>query len=443
VQVETRYAKSGGLSIAYQVVGSGPIDLVVIPIWVSHLEYAWEEPSLARFYRRLSSFSRLILFDKRGTGLSDRVADADLPTLEERMDDVGAVMDAVGSERAALFGMHEGGAMAALFAATHPERVSALVAFGMFASRLEAPDYPWGWTADRRGEWLAEVERTWGGPVGLEAVAPSVAGDERFARWWSTYLRLGSSPGAAVALARMNSEIDIRDVLPAVRLPTLLLHRTGDRRVAVDEARWIAGRIPEARLVELPGEDHLPWAGEQDALLDEVQEFLTGARGGPAPDRVLATILFTDIVGSTEHAVRLGDGAWGELLERHDRVVRAGLERWRGRELDTAGDGFLAEFDGPARAIRCAGEIASRVRDLGLDVRAGVHTGEVERAGRTLRGIAVHIGARIAAKAAPGEILVSQTVKDLVVGSGLAFEDRGEHELKGVPGSWRLYAAAP
>jgi len=439
VQVETRYAKSGGLSIAYQVVGSGPIDLVVIPIWVSHLEYAWEEPSLARFYRRLSSFSRVILFDKRGTGLSDRVADSDLPTLEERMDDVGAVMDAVGSERAALFGMHEGGAMSALFAAAHPERVSALVAFGMFASRLKAPDYPWGWTPERRSEWVAEVERTWGGPVGLAAVAPSVAGDELFARWWATYLRLGSSPGAAVALAQMNSEIDIRSVLPAVRVPTLLLQRTGDRRVALDEARWIAERIPEARLVELPGEDHLPWAGDQDALLDEVEEFLTGARTGPAPDRVLTTVLFTDIVGSTEHAVRLGDAAWRELLERHDAAVRAALERWHGREIDAAGDGFLAEFDGPARAIRCAAEIVWRVRDLGLDVRAGVHTGEVERTGRTLLGIAVHIGARVAAKAGAGEILVSQTVKDLVAGSGLAFEDRGEHELKGVPASWRLY----
>ena len=443
VQAATRYAKSGGVSIAFQVIGSGPIDIVLIPIWVSHLEYAWEEPSLARFYRRLSSFSRLILFDKRGTGLSDRVADDDLPTLEERMDDLGAVMDAAGSERAAIFGMHEGGAMSALFAAAHPERVSALVAFGMFASRLDAADYPWGWTPERRREWLAEIERNWGGPVGLAEAAPSVAGDERFARWWSTYLRLGSSPGAALTLARMNSEIDIRNVLPAVRVPTLLLHRTDDRRVAVDEARWIAGRIPNARLVELPGEDHLPWTGDQDALLDEVEEFLTGARSGPAPDRVLATVLFTDIVGSTEQAVRLGDREWRELVERHDSVVRVELERWRGRELDAAGDGFLAEFDGPARAIRCAGEIVARVHELGLDVRAGVHTGEVERTGSTLRGIAVHIGARVAAKAAPGEILVSQTVKDLVAGSGLAFKDRGEHELKGVPDSWRLYAVVP
>jgi class 3 adenylate cyclase len=443
MEAVTRYAKSGDVSIAYQVVGEGPIDIVLIPIWVSHLEYAWEEPSLARFYRRLASFSRLILFDKRGTGLSDRVGDVHLPTLEERMDDVGAVMDAVGSERAAMFGVHEGAAMSALFAATHPERVSTLVAFGMFASRLRAPDYPWGWTPERRAEWLDEIERTWGGPVGLAAAAPSAAGDERFARWWSTYLRLGSSPGAALALARMNSDIDIRDVLPAVRVPTLLLHRVDDRRVAVDEARFIAGRIPDARLVELPGEDHLPWVGEQDAMLDEVEEFLTGARSAHPPDRVLATVLFTDIVGSTEHAVRLGDRAWRELVELHDGAVRIALARWGGRELDTAGDSFLAEFDGPARAIRCAADILARVRELGLDLRAGVHTGEVERAGSTLRGIAVHIGARVAAQAAPGEILVSQTVKDLVAGSGLAFEDRGEHALKGVPDSWRLYAVVP
>ncbi len=388
-------------------------------------------------------FLPTVLFDKRGTGLSDRVPISELPTLEERMDDVRAVMDAAGSERAAIFGMHEGTAMSALFAAAHPERVSALVAFGMFARRLAAPDYPWGWTAERRREWVDEIERTWGGAVGLAAVAPSVAADEGFAHWWSTYLRLGSSPGAAVALARMNSEIDIRTVLPAVRVPTLLLHRTGDRRVAADEARWIANQIPEATLVELAGEDHLPWTGEQDALLDEVEEFLTGARTGPAVDAVLATVLFTDIVGSTEHAARIGDAAWRDLVELHDRAVRVELERWRGREISTSGDGFLIEFDGPARAIRCAAAIIGRVRSLGLDVRAGVHTGEVERTAGTLRGIAVHIGARVAAKAASGEVLVSQTVKDLVVGSGLTFDDRGAHELRGVPGSWRLYAAVP
>jgi len=338
--------------------------------------------------------------------------------------------------------MHEGGAMAALFAAAHPEHVSALVAFGMFASSLEAPDYPWGWRPDRRRDWLAEVERTWGGPVGLAAVAPSVAGDERFARWWSTYLRLGSSPGAAVALARMNSEIDIRNVLLAVHVSPLLLHRTGDRRVAVDEARWIAGRIPDARLVELPGEDHLPWAGEQDALLDEVEEFLTGDRQRREPDRVLATVMFTDIVGSTVMAAELGDRRFGDLIASHDALVRRQLDRFQGRAVKTVGDGFLATFDGPARAVRCAVAITEGVHNLGIEVRAGLHTGEVEVVGDDLGGMAVHIGARVAASAEAGEVLVSSTVRDLVVGSGIAFTERGVHALRGVPGEWRLFAAS-
>jgi class 3 adenylate cyclase len=440
VQPQTRYARSGDLSIAYQVVGEGKLDLVVIPIWISHLEHAWEEPSLARFYNRLASFARVILFDKRGTGLSDRVAADSPPTLEERIDDIDAVMSAAGSEQAAIFGMHEGGALAALFAATHPERVSALVTFGMFARRLGAPDHPWGWQSGRREEWIDEIERGWGGPVGLATVAPTVARDERFATWWATYLRSGGSPGAAVALARMNSEIDVREVLPAVHVPTLLVHRVDDERVSIDEARWISGQIPGAKLVELPGRDHLPWVGDAQGVLDEVEEFLTGVRRGPEPDRVLATVLFTDIVGSTRHAARLGDGAWAELLERHNALTRAELERWRGREVDTIGDGFLAEFDGPARAIRCAEAVISVVGALGLELRAGVHTGEAERSAGDLRGIAVHIGARVAARAEPGEVLVSGTVKDLVVGSGIEFEDRGEHELRGVPGRWRLYA---
>jgi class 3 adenylate cyclase len=435
-----RYARSGEVNIAYQVVGEGAIDLVVIPIWVSHLEYAWEEPSLARFYRRLASFSRLVLLDKRGTGLSDRPGDGALQTLEERMDDVRAVLDAVGSEQAALFGMHDGGTMAALFAATYPERTLALTAFGMFARRLRAPGYEHGWEAGRRQEWIREIEQTWGGAVGLAEVAPSVAGDPRFERWWATYLRLGASPGAAVALARMNDEIDIRDVLPAIHVPTLLLHRVDDRRVGVAEARAIAEAIPAARLVELPGADHLPWVGDQDAVLDELEEFLTGARRAPDPHRILATVLFTDVVGSTERAVELGDRRWRELLERHDAHVRRELAHWHGREVDKAGDGFLASFDGPARAIRCALAIREAVGMLGLDLRAGVHTGECEVEDGRLTGIAVHIGARVAALAAPGEVLVSSTVKDLVAGSGIAFEDRGEHELKGIPGTWRLYA---
>ncbi|HSL63436.1 MAG TPA: adenylate/guanylate cyclase domain-containing protein [Gaiellaceae bacterium] len=436
----TRYARSGGVNIAYQVVGDGPFDLVVIPIWVSHLEQAWEEPSLAAFYGRLAAFSRLILFDKRGTGLSDRVADDALPSLEERMDDVRAVMDAVGSREAALFGMHEGGTMAILFAATYPERVRALVTFGAFARRLWAPDHPWGRTADDRAAWVGEIVSAWGGPVGLDRVAPSRAGDEGFAVWWASYLRHGASPGAAAAMARMNDEIDVRPVLGAVHVPTLVVHRVDDRRVDVEEARFLAAEIPGATLVELPGEDHLPWAGDPAAVLDEVELFLTGTRRGPEPDRVLASLLFTDVVGSTRLAASLGDRRWRELLGRHDRLVRAAIEQWRGREVDTTGDGFFAAFDGPARAVRCARAAVEAVRTLGLELRAGVHTGEVEVDGDDVRGIAVHIAARVAALAGPGEVLVSQTVADLVAGSGLAFEERGEHELRGVPGRWRLAA---
>ncbi|MBD0330174.1 MAG: adenylate/guanylate cyclase domain-containing protein [Thermoleophilia bacterium] len=442
MRVRTRYAKSGRFNVAYQVLGAGARDLVVIPIWVSHLEAAWEYPPLAAFYRRLASFARVIVFDKRGTGLSDRVPDDVVPTLEDRMDDVVAVMGAAGSEQAALFGMHEGGAMAALFAATHPERANALVTFGMFARRLAADDFPLGWTAERRREWLEQIERDWGDPVGVEEITPTAAADPGFREWWARYLRVGASPGAARALAEMNSAIDVRDVLPSVRVPTLVLHRAGDRRVSVQEARWIADRIPRARLVELPGEDHLPWVGDQDAVLDEVEEFLTGVRRGPDPDRVLATLLFTDVVESTRRAAEVGDRAWRELIEAHDELVRDELRRWRGEEVDSTGDGVFAAFDGPARAIRCALALAASVRSLGLEIRAGVHTGEVERTSRTLRGISVHIAARVAARAAPGEVLVSHTVKDLIVGSGIALAERGEHVLKGAPGTWRLYAAA-
>jgi class 3 adenylate cyclase len=438
---ETRYAKNGDVHVAYQVVGEGELDLVFVPGWISHLEYAWEEPSFARFLERLASFSRLIMFDKRGTGMSDR--EAGLPTLEERMDDVRAVMDTVGSKRAAILGTSEGGNMSVLFAATYPERTIALVTFGIFAKRIWSEDYPWAPTPEEREAWYAELEREWGGPAELGTLAPSRAADERFAAWWATYLRLGASPTAALTLARTNTQIDVRDVLPTIGVPTLVLHRTGDRDVSVEEARYIAARIPGARLVELPGEDHLVFAGDQDALLDEIEEFLTGVRRGPEPDRVLATVLFTDIVGSTERVAELGDRGWRDVLERHHAVVRRALARFRGREVDTAGDGFLATFDGPARAIRCAEAIIEAVHQLGLDVRAGIHTGECERVGEGVRGIAVHIGARVAAQANPGEVLVSSTVKDLVAGSGIRFEERGERALKGVPGAWRLFAAAP
>jgi class 3 adenylate cyclase len=440
---QTRYAKSGDVSIAYQVVGRGSLDLVYVPGWVSNVEGNWEEPSYARFLERLASFSRLITFDKRGTGLSDRVPEHELPTLEERMDDVRAVMDAVGSERAALFGVSEGGPMCALFAATYPDRTSALTVYGTYARRGPAPDYPWGRSPEEQDAFLREIEEEWGGPVALADRAPGAMGDQRFVRWWSTYLRQSASPGAVLALTRMNYEVDVRDVLPTIHVPTLVLHREGDRIMRVDEAAYIAQRIPDAKLVVLPGDDHLPWVGDQDALLDEIEEFLTGVRRGPEPDRVLATVLFTDIVGSTERASELGDRRWHDLLERHNAVVRRALSRFRGREIDTAGDGFLATFDGPARAVRCARSIVEGVRQLDLEVRAGLHTGECEIAGGDVRGIAVHIGARVAALAGPGEVLVSSTVKDLVAGSELRFEDRGEQALRGVRGTWRLFAAIP
>ncbi len=437
---ETRYAKSGDLNIAYQVVGEGPFDLLFAPGWVSHLEESWEEPLLARFLTRLASFSRLILFDKRGTGMSDRVPVDALPTLEERTDDMRAVLDAAGAERAAVFGHSEGGNMAVLFAATYPERTTALVTFGIFAKRAWSPDYPWAPTPEERQLFFEVIERDWGGMMDLADIAPTAAGDEAFALRLARYFRRAASPGAALALARMNTEIDIRAVLSTIRVPTLILHRSRDRDANVEEGRWIAGQVAGARFVELDGDDHLPWVGDQDAVLDEVEEFLTGVRRAPDPDRVLSTVLFADIARSTERAVQLGDRAWRALLGRHEADVRASLERFRGRLVDTAGDGFFATFDGPARAIRSAAAIRDRARSVELELRSGVHTGEVELADGAVRGIAVHLGARVAALADPGEILVSSTVKDLVAGSGIGFEDRGEHELKGVPGAWRLYA---
>ena len=439
---KTEYARSGELHIAYQVVGDGPFDLVYVPGWVSHLELAWEEPTLARFLRRLASFSRLILFDKRGTGLSDRVPNAELPSLEERMDDLRAVMDAAGSKRAAVFGFSEGGNLSTLFAATYPERTIALVMFGTFSKRIRSADYPWAPTVEEREQQYEEVARDWGGRMNLDRYVPSRLDDETFTRRLSAYFRSAASPGAAVALLRMNTEIDTRAVLPAIHVPTLVVHRTGDRSVHVDEGRWMAGQICGARFTELPGEDHMPWVGDQDSVLDEIQEFLTGVRPDREPDRVLATVLVTDIVGSTRHASTLGDRAWCELLDRHHAVMRRELAAFRGREIDTAGDGFLATFDGPARAVGCACRIRDAMKPLGLEIRAGLHPGESERPNGKVRGIAVHTGARIASAAQAGEILVSSTVKDLVSGSGIRFEDRGEHALKDIPRSWRLYAAA-
>jgi len=422
------------------VVGAGALDLVYVPGWVSNIEAMWEEPALARFLRRLTSFSRLILFDKRGTGLSDRVPNAELPTLEQRMDDVRAVMDAVGSERAALFGHSEGGNMCVLFAATYPERTAALVTLGVYAKRLQSDDYPWAPTLQQRERDIHELERGWG-DVDLGYYAPSRIGDERFARDLATYFRRSASPGAAAALMRMNSQIDVRDVLPTVQVSALVMHRTGDHDVNVEEGRYIAARIPGAKFVELPGDDHIFWASDVDGVVDEIEEFLTGARPMREPDRVLATVLFTDIVGSTERAAALGDRRWRAVLESHDALARREIDRHRGRHVKATGDGVLATFDGPARAVRSAVAIRDAVQALGVDVRAGVHTGECELIGDDdIGGIAVHTGARVAALAAPGQVLVSSTVKDLVAGSGIEFEDRGEHELKGVPGQWRIYA---
>ncbi len=435
---ETRYAKSGDLNIAYQVVGDGPLDLLYVPGWISNVELMWDEPAHAHVLERLASFARLIVFDKRGTGLSDPVPLDRLPTLEERMDDVRAVLDAVGSEHTALFGFSEGGNLSVLFAATYPQRTTALVLYAVFAKRIWSPDYPWAPTAEAREREIADLERNWSHTMDLDALAPSEG--EAFKRRLATYMRRSASPGAAVALLRMNSEIDVREVLPHVQAPTLVLHRVGDLDANVAEGRWIAERIPGARFVELEGDSHLLWAGDTDAIVDEIEEFLTGVRRGPEPDRVLATVLFTDVVGSTKRAQDLGDRRWRELLDHHHDVVRGRLDRFHGREVDTAGDGFLATFDGPARAVRCARAITGAVHELGLDVRAGVHTGECELVGGDIRGIAVHTGARVAALAGAGEVFVSSTVKDLTAGSGIEFEDRGDHELKGVPGTWRLYA---
>jgi pimeloyl-ACP methyl ester carboxylesterase/DNA-binding winged helix-turn-helix (wHTH) protein len=439
---ETHYARSGDVNIAYQVVGDGPIDLVFVMGWVSHVEYFWAEPSFARFLTRLASFSRLILFDKRGTGLSDRVPLNQLPTLEQRMDDVRAVMDAVGSERAALCGISEGGPMCSLFAATYPEKTLALIMIGTYAKRIWDPEYPWAPTEEERETFYEEIQRDWGGPVGIEERAPSVANDARFRDWWATYLRMGASPGAAVALTRMNAEIDVRDVLPSIRVPTLIIHRTGDVCLKVEEGRYVAQKIPAARLVELPGVDHLPFVGDQDEIHFEIEEFLTGVRHAPEQDRVLATVLFARAIGPASSG-SLPEGRWKELLDRYLAQARKEIDWFRGREIETIDGGLFATFDGPARAIRAACAIREAARRLGIEIKAGLHTGECDIMGRRVGGIAIDIGEQVVEKAAPGEVLVSRTVKDLVAGSGIGFEDRGDHLLDGVTGEWRLFSVAP
>jgi pimeloyl-ACP methyl ester carboxylesterase len=440
---ETRYAKSGDVNIAYQVTGEGPFDLVFVPGFVSHIEIEGSLPSFAPMLERLASFSRLIRFDKRGTGMSDRVGGA--PTLETRMDDVRAVMDAVGSRRAAFYGLSEGAALSILFAATYPDRTAALVVRSAYPRRMWAPDYPWGRTEE---EYVREVE----GAVQLfgprdrasEVLRTIGRFDDEEVDDFIAGVRFGSSPGSLEALHRMNKEIDVRHVLPAVRVPTLILHGSEDTIVPLEVARYMASHIPSARVVEIPDAGHLALgkptleiAGHIESFVKEVWE--AGGWEEREPDRVLATVLFTDIVGATAKAVELGDRAWRELLQQHHEAIRRQLARFRGKEIDTSGDGFFASFDGPARAIRCACAVVSAVRELGMDVRAGLHTGECELVDGKVGGIAVHIGARIAAQAEPGEVLVSRTVKDLVAGSGIDFQDRGEPQLKGVPGEWQLY----
>ena len=438
VQAETRYAKSGDLNIAYQVLGDGPIDLVWAPGYMSHLEQNQWWPAYASFLERMAAFSRLIMFDRRGTGLSDRILA--LGSFEEMMDDIRAVMDAAGSERAALFGGAEGGPMCALFAATFPERTSALILGASYPRRTWAPDYPWGIDEETQEKIFASYETKWGREdFGVRALAPSSADDERFRRWYAQACRFAGTPSSALAWFQVTMEIDIREVLPAIRVPTLVLHRAGDRVIPVEAGRYLAAHIPDAKYVELEGSDHFAFTGDSDSIPDEIEEFLTGSRSRREPDRVLATVLFTDIVGSTERAAELGDRSWTALLSEHHALVRDRLERFRGKEIRIAGDGLLATFDGPARAIRCACAIRDAVRGLGIEIRAGLHTGEVELAETGVEGIAVHLGARISALAQTGEVLVSSTVKDLVVGSGIEFAERGTHVLKGVPGEWHVH----
>jgi pimeloyl-ACP methyl ester carboxylesterase len=436
---ETRYTLSGDVSIAYQVTGEGSFDVVVVPGWLSHVELAWDAPFMGDLRRRLASFARLIVFDKRGTGMSDRVTGA--PTLEERMDDLRAVMDAAGSARAAVFGISEGAPMSLLFAATYPNRTAALVLLGAFARLKWAPDYSFGQTDEHFRE-EAEADLKLFGPRDEAVRALSASLGAEAARMVD-YFRQSGSPGVVKALSELNAAIDVRDVLPTIRVPTLLLHGTDDH-IPVAGGRYIAERIPAARLVELPAARHLPFGANFERAMDEVERFLVAACAAPEaePETVLATVLFTDIVGSTAKAATLGDRRWRELLEQHHERIRQQLVRFRGVEVDTAGDGFFAHFDGPARAIRCACAVREALSELGLDVRVGLHTGECELMESKVAGIAVAIGARVAALAQTGEVLVSQTVKDLIAGSGLEFHERGSHELKGIPGEWRLFAVS-
>ncbi len=437
---DTKYAKSGDVNIAYQVIGDGPVDLVYLAGWVTNIEAMWEDPGYARFLRRLASFSRLIIYDKRGVGLSDPVSADELTQFGARIEDPLAVMDAVGSSRATLFGHSEGGATAIRLAATNPERVEQLILTGTFARRLRSDDYPWAPDLEQR---VAEAEafaETWADQTqAADFYAPSRADDSAFIAWLTHYLRMSASPSTAAALHLANSYIDVTNELPNIQTRTLLLYRVDDRDVNIEEGRYIASRIPGAKLVEFPGADHLFWAGDPEPMLQEIEEFVTGMRGSAEPDRIVATALFTDIVGSTELAASIGDQKWRDLLHRHDTVVRDELTRWRGKEVKTIGDGFLATFDSPTQAIRFGTALPAAMGPLGIQVRCGLHTGEMEILNNDVAGLAVHIAARISALAGPGEVLVSRTVKDLVAGSGIDMVSRGTHTLKGVPDQWEVF----
>jgi class 3 adenylate cyclase len=436
MQPRTQYAKSGDVHIAYQVFGEGAVDLVFVPGFVSHIENYWDEPGFARWLRRLGSFSRVIMFDKRGTGLSDQVSE--LPGMDQRLDDVRAVMDAVGIERAVIFGISEGGSLSTLFAAIHPERTQALIVYGGFAQFSS-----WFPTQEALESLIQYIDKNWGSGESMPMFAPTKEGDLAFQQWWGKFERLGASPAAAITLMRMNNQINITEILPSINVPTLVIHRKDDVTVNVEGGRLLAERIPGAKYVELSGTDHLPWVGENsDRILDEMEHFLTGETSTPSVERVLATVVFTDIVGSTARAQTLGDQAWGDLQDLHDKAVRKELARFRGNEVKWTGDGFLAAFDRPARAIQCALAIVSTVRALGIEVRAGIHTGEVDFVKNDIRGIAVHIASRVADLANGGDVVVSRTVKDLVAGSGISFQDYGTHELKGVPEQWKLFRAS-
>ena len=437
---ETHYVQNGDVNIAYQVVGDGPIDIVFVMGWVSHLEYFWKHHLFASFLDRLASFSRLILFDKRGTGLSDRVPNEALPTLEQRMEDVHAVMDAVESKSAVLIGVSEGGPMCSLFAATYPDRTSALVMIGTYAKRIRDDDYPWAPTEEQREAFFELMQHEWGGPVGIEERAPSMADDEEFRDWWATYLRMGASPGAAVALTKMNAEIDIRDVLPLIRVPTLVIHREGDRCLKVEEGRYVASRIPGAKYVEFEGIDHLPFVGEQDEILDEIEQFVTGVRFAGEYDRVLATVISISFADPDSEMDKMGSEAWTDFVDRSKTFVHKQLNLFRGREVSVGDDETLAAFDGPARAIRCATAINGAASAQGVTLRIGLHTGECDVVGDAYSGFAVNLARKIASESSDGHILVSRTVKDLVAGSGLTFNEIGMRAFDGIDGEWRLFS---